>query len=143
AQQLVPIGSVATRAAQLEVLRDELVVSRALDNKSGIFSIIETMRHLHEQRDKIKANVNFVSTVQEETGLRGARTSTYEINPQIALSVDVTFASDHPETSKQLLGDVKLNGGPGLTIGGFTNPRVQSTSLPTACSCGYKCRHNL
>lgn len=104
AQQLVPLGSVATRAAQLEVLRDELVVSRALDDKSGIFSIIEALRRLHEQRDKLKASVHFVSTVQEETGLRGARTSTFEINPQMALIVDVTFASDHPETSKQLLG---------------------------------------
>jgi tetrahedral aminopeptidase len=50
AQQLVPLGSIATRAAQLEILRGELVVSRALDNKSGIFSIVEAMRRLHGSR---------------------------------------------------------------------------------------------
>ena len=132
AQQLVPLGSVATRAVQLEVLRGELVVSRALDNKSGIFTIVEAMRRIHDQRDKLKASVHFVSTVQEETGLRGARTSTFEINPQIALIIDVTFASDHPESSKQMLGDVRLHGGPGLTIGGFTNPRVYQLLVAAA-----------
>lgn len=143
AQQLVPLGSVATRAAQLEILRGELVVSRALDNKSGIFSIIEAMRRLHEQRDKLKASVHFVSTVQEETGSRGVRTSTYEINPQIALIVDVTFASDHPETSKQLLGDVKLHGGPSLTIGGFTNPRVYQLLVAAAANAGITYQYDI
>lgn len=143
AQQLVPLGSVATRAAQLEILRGELVVSRALDNKSGIFTIIEAMRRLSEQRDKLKASVHFVSTVQEETGSRGARTSTFEINPQIALIVDVTFASDHPETSKQLLGDVKLHSGPGLTIGGFTNPRVYQLLVAAATNAGITYQHDI
>jgi putative aminopeptidase FrvX len=143
AQQLVPLGSVATRAAQLEILRGELVVSRALDNKSGLFSIVEAMRRLHEERDKLKASVHFVSTVQEETGLRGARTSTYEIHPQVALTVDVTFASDHPETSKQLLGDVQLNGGPGLTIGGFTNPRVYNLLVAAATDAGIAYQYDI
>ncbi len=143
AQQLVPLGSVATRAAQLELLRGELIVSRALDNKSGIFTIVEAMRHLHGQREKLKASVHFVSTVQEETGLRGARTSTYEINPHIALTVDVTFTSDHPETSKQLLGDVKLNGGPGLTIGGFTNPRVYQLLVAVATNADINYQYDI
>jgi tetrahedral aminopeptidase len=143
AQQLVPLGSVATRAAQLEILRGELVVSRALDNKSGIFSIVEAMRRLYEERDKLKASVHFVSTVQEETGLRGAQTSAYEIHPQIALTVDVTFASDHPETSKQLLGDVQLNSGPGLTIGGFTNPRVYNLLVSAATDAGIAYQYDI
>ncbi len=143
AQQLVPLGSVATRASQLEILRGQLIVSRALDNKSGIFSILEAMRRLHEQREKLKASVHFVSTVQEETGLRGARTSAYEINPHIALTVDVTFTSDHPETSKQLLGDVKVNGGPGLTIGGFTNPRVYKLLVAAATNAGINYQYDI
>jgi len=143
AQQLVSLGSVATRAEQLEILRGDLVVSRALDNKSGIFTIIEAMRRLNKERDAIKASVHFVSTVQEETGSRGVRTSTYDINPQIALIVDVTFASDHPETSKQMLGDVKLHGGPGLTIGGFTNPRVYQLLVTAATNAGISYQHDI
>jgi tetrahedral aminopeptidase len=143
AQQLVPLGSVATRAAQLEILHGDLVVSRAFDNKSGIFTIVEAMRRLYEQRDLLKASVYFVSSVQEETGSRGVRTSTYEINPQIALTVDVTFTSDHPETSKQLLGDVRLNGGPGLTIGGFTNPRVYQLLIAVATEAGITYQYDI
>ncbi len=143
AQKLVPLGSVATRAEQFELLRGDLVVSRELDNKSGIFTIIEAMRRLHMERDSIKAGVYFVSTVQEETGLRGIRTSTYEVNPQVALIVDVTFASDHPETSKQMLGDVKLHSGPGLTIGGFTNPRVYQLLVNVATNSGISYQHDI
>jgi endoglucanase len=136
AQNLVPIGSVVTRAVQLEQLRGDLVVSRALDNKSGIFAIVEAMRRLHMQRDKLKASVVFVSAVQEEIGSRGARTGAYEVNPSIAIAVDVTFASDHPQTSKHELGDVRLNGGPGITNGGFVNPRVYDLLVAAANEAG-------
>ncbi|MDQ2715866.1 MAG: M42 family metallopeptidase [Chloroflexota bacterium] len=129
AQQLVPIGSIATRAAQLEPLRGDLVVSRALDDKAGIFAVTEAMRRIYEQRESLKAEVNFVSAVQEEVGSRGAVTSAYGVDPAVALAVDVTFTSDHPQTSKQDLGDIKLNGGPVISIGGFINPRVYQLLL--------------
>ena len=124
AQKLVPLGSVATRAAQLETLRNELVVSRALDDKSGVFTVIEAMRRISIQREKLRAGVYFVSAVQEEVGSRGIQSSVYSVEPTIAIAVDVTFTSDHPGTSKNELGDVKLNGGPVITIGGHVNPRV-------------------
>ena len=132
AQKLVPIGSVATRIAVLEPLRDDLVVSRALDNKAGIFTLVETMRRLHAQRDQLNAGVYFVSAVQEEVGSRGARTSAYSVEPLIAIAVDVTFTSDHPESSKRDIGEVKLNGGPVITVGGFVNPRVHEMLINAA-----------
>lgn len=132
ARQLVPLGSAATRAVQLERLRGDLVVSRALDNKSGICSIIEALRRLHERREQLEAAVFLVSAVQEENGSRGSQTSAYTIDPQVALTVDVTFASDHPQTSKIQLGDVKLGGGPGITIGGYVNPRIYEGLMATA-----------
>ncbi len=132
AQKLVPLGSVATRAAQLEQLRGDLVVSRALDNKAGIFTLVETMRRLSTQREALKAAVFFVSAVQEEVGSRGALTSTYDVNPLIAVAVDVTFTSDHPGVSKHEIGEVKLNGGPVITIGGRINPRVYTMLVKAA-----------
>ena len=132
ARQLVPLGSAATRAAHPEILRGELVVSRALDNKSGICAIIEAMRRLHERREQLAAAVFLVSAVQEEVGTRGAQTSAYSVDPQVALTVDVTFASDHPQTSKIRLGDVRLGGGPGITIGGFVNSRIYQELMATA-----------
>lgn len=136
AQELVQIGSVATRAAELEPLRGDLIVSRALDDKSGVFAVAEAVRRIHEQRDKLKASVFFAVAVQEEVGSRGARTSAYGIDPLIAVAVDVTFTSDHPQTSKQEIGDVKLNGGPVITIGGNINPRIYSMLVAAADAAG-------
>jgi putative aminopeptidase FrvX len=138
ALRLVPIGSVATRAAQLENMRGDLVVSRALDDKSGIFAVTEAMRRIHAQRDKLKAGVFFASAVQEEVGLRGATTSAYAIDPQIAIAVDVTFTSDHPQTSKYEIGEVKINGGPVITIGGHINTRVYQLLRQVADQAGIQ-----
>ncbi|MGH2506130.1 MAG: M20/M25/M40 family metallo-hydrolase [Ktedonobacteraceae bacterium] len=124
AQKLVPLGCVATRANQLEHLRGDLVVSRGMDNKSSILTIMETMRLLHAQRDQLKAAVFFVSSVQEEIGGNGAALAAHGIDPQIALTVDVTFGSDHPQTTEVMLGDVKLGGGPTITTGAFVSPRI-------------------
>ncbi len=94
------------------------------------------MRRLHEQRDKLKASVFFVSAVQEEVGLRGAHTSAFGVDPLIAVAVDVTYTSDHPQTSKNEIGDVRLNGGPVITIGGRINPRVYDRLLAAADEAG-------
>ncbi len=136
ALELVPLGSAGTRAAELETLRGDLMVSRALDDKSGVFTLIEAMRRVHSKRDQLKAGVFFVSAVQEEVGLRGAHTSAYSVDPQIAVAVDVTFTSDHPGTSKTEIGDVRLNGGPVLSVGGNINPRIYQLLIKAAQEAG-------
>lgn len=136
AQELVPLGCVATRAHQLERLRGELVVSRGMDNKSSVLAIMEAMRLLHAQRDQLKAAVFFVSSVQEEIGGSGAALAAHSIEPQVALTVDVTFGSDHPQTSEMLLGDVKLGAGPTITTGAFVSPRVFQLLTETAQAAG-------
>ncbi|GCE25746.1 hydrolase [Dictyobacter alpinus] len=136
AKKLVPLGSVATRAAELERMQKDVIVSRALDDKSSLFALIETMRRLHEKREALKAGVFFVSAVQEEVGSRGAQTAAFSVDPLIAVAVDVTFTSDHPGTSKKDLGDVRLNGGPVLSIGGHINPRVYQLLVKAADEAG-------
>jgi len=136
AQELVPLGCVATRANELARLRGDLVVSRGMDNKSSILAIVETMRLLYEQREQLQAGVFFVSSVQEEIGGRGAALAAYGLDPQIALTVDVTFASDHPQTSEAMLGKVKLGGGPTITTGAFVSPRVYELLTEAARSAG-------
>ena len=136
AQELVAIGSIATRAAQLEKLHGDLVVSRALDDKSGVFTVVEAMRRLYGQREKLNAGVFFVSAVQEEVGLRGAHTSAFGVDPLIAIAVDVTFTSDHPQTSKHEIGDIRLNGGPVISIGGRINPRIYQMLIDAADEAG-------
>jgi endoglucanase len=136
AEELVPLGTAGTRAAELETLRGDVITSRALDDKAGIFTILEATRRIHAKRAALKAGVHFVSAVQEEVGLRGARTSAYSVDPLIAIAVDVTFTSDHPGTSKTEIGDIRLNGGPVISVGGNINPRVYQMLLKVAKEAG-------
>jgi putative aminopeptidase FrvX len=70
--------------------------------------------------------VTAVATTQEEIGYNGggARTSAYKLDPQVALVVDVTFATDAPGVEKKELGEHKLGGGPVLSRGSAIHPVV-------------------
>ncbi len=68
------------------------VTGKALDDRLGVYVGIEAVRRLR----KHKADVYFIATVQEEVGLRGARTSAFAIAPDIGVALDVTIACDMP-----------------------------------------------
>jgi putative aminopeptidase FrvX len=57
-------------------------------------------------------------------GLRGARTSAFDIDPDVGICVEVTFATDHPGVDKKAVGDVKVGKGPVLSRGANINPAV-------------------
>jgi putative aminopeptidase FrvX len=76
------------------------------------------------QERTLQVPVYCVSTVQEEIGLRGATTSSYGINPEVGIAVDVCHATDTPGNDKKQLGEIKLGGGPALYRGANINPRV-------------------
>jgi putative aminopeptidase FrvX len=136
ALRLVPLGSVVTRQARLQRLHGELVVSRALDDKAGLFAVLETLRRVAGQRSQLQAALCVVSSVQEEIGARGARTSAYGVNPAIAIAVDVIPTSDHPQTSAQENGEIKINAGPVLTVGAYIHPRIYERLVAAAAAAG-------
>ncbi|GHO43567.1 M42 family metallopeptidase [Ktedonospora formicarum] len=136
ALERVQIGSVGTRAAELETLHKDIIISRALDDKSGVFAVLEAVRRIHAKREQLKAGVFFVSAVQEEIGLRGARTSAYSVNPHIAIAVDVAPTTDIPGAPKTRMGEMVLNGGPILTIGAHINLRVYERLIKAAEEAG-------
>jgi endoglucanase len=124
AQQLVAIGDPITLADEFELLRNDLAVARAFDNRIGTFAVAEALRLLHESKRRLKAEVCAVSNIMEETGLLGARQIAYSLKPDVALVVDVTHATDYPTVEKSRHGDVKIGGGPTLTHGGGNHPVV-------------------
>ncbi len=69
-----------------------LITGKALDDRLGVYVGIEAVRRLR----KHKADIYFVATVQEEVGLRGARTSAFAIAPDIGVALDTTIACDIP-----------------------------------------------
>lgn len=70
-----------------------LVTAKALDDRIGCAILLRTMAELKESPHEI----SFVFTVQEEVGLRGAATSAYGVEPDLAIALDVTGTGDTPE----------------------------------------------
>jgi putative aminopeptidase FrvX len=124
AAELVQIGDPITLVDEFDLLRNDLAVGRAFDNRIGTFAVAETLRLLHSSKSKLKAEVCGVSNIQEEVGLLGARQIAYSLKPDMALVVDVTHATDYPTVSKAAHGNVKIGGGPAITHGGCNHSEV-------------------
>jgi endoglucanase len=120
----VRVGDPGVIDARLVQLGDGLIASRSIDNRIGAYIVLEALRLLAE--DRPAACVAAVATAQEEIGFAGggARTSAYRLEPQVAIVVDVTFATDSPGVEKKELGEHKLGGGPVLTRGSAAHPVV-------------------
>lgn len=120
----IRVGDPAVIDARLVELGEGLIASRSVDNRIGAFVVLEALRLL--AADRPRAEVTAVATAQEEIGYSGggARTSAYHLDPQVALVVDVTFATDSPGVEKKELGDHKIGGGPVLTRGSAAHPLV-------------------
>ncbi|HEX5499396.1 MAG TPA: M42 family metallopeptidase, partial [Thermomicrobiales bacterium] len=97
-------GDMVTLERRLEPAGD-CVMSKALDDRVGLFVMLEALR----ATGKTNAEIAAVATVQEEVGLRGARTAAFSVQPDIAIALDVTLAVDTPgaplESSVSRLGE--------------------------------------
>ncbi len=121
----VRVGDPGVLDAQLVQLGEDLIASRSIDNRIGAFVVLEALRLL-AQGERAAAQVAAVATTQEEIGYSGggARTAAFKLEPQVAIVVDVTFATDAPGVEKKELGEHKLGGGPVLTRGSAAHPVV-------------------
>jgi tetrahedral aminopeptidase len=121
-EALVSPGDTLTVELSCAELRNGLFTAAGLDDKVGVWTVMETLRLLHGK--PLEAAVFCVSTVQEEIGLRGASTSAYGIHPTVGIAVDVCHATDTPGNEKKQLGDTRLGNGPVLFRGPNINPHV-------------------
>lgn len=122
AEKLVALGDTATINAGWIELANGRVACRGFDNRIGAFIISDVLRQLKGKT--LKVAVHAVSTVQEEVGLRGSRTSAYAIDPHIGIAVDVGFATDFPGINAKIVGEAKLGDGPILHVGPTYNPAL-------------------
>ena len=120
AERVVAIGDYATIDGEYLPLKNDLIAARGLDDRAGAFVVAETLRRLSTMRCRVA--VYGVSSVQEEVGLRGARTSAFGIDPHVGIAVDVGFASDYPGIEAKIVGECKLGKGPVLHRGPNINP---------------------
>ncbi len=132
ARELVTLGDPVTFTLGYRSLRNGLAASPAMDDKVGLWVVMEALRLLHGK--ELQVPVYCVSTVQEEIGLRGATTSTYGIHPTVGIAVDVCHATDTPGNDKKQIGETKLGDGPVLFRGPNINPHVFDRLHATAQS---------
>jgi putative aminopeptidase FrvX len=128
----VRIGDPVTLALGYTELPNNRACSPAMDNKSGLWVVIEALRRASERG--LRVGLYAVSTVQEEIGLRGAKTSAHSIAPHVGIAVDVTHATDCPTIDKKEQGDVALGNGPVVYRGPNMNLKVTQRLLDVAAS---------
>ena len=126
-KDLVKIGDSITINRSLIELKNERVAGKALDDRAGLVALFECIKELSDLNHE--ADVYFVATVQEEVSMAGAITSTYSINPDIGIAVDVGFGTT-PELDKA--DSLDLGKGPGITLGGNIHPGLRKKLVSTA-----------
>ena len=98
AKDKVKVGDYVVMDEPLIEMGDK-IVSKALDNRIACWLGIEAVRGL--KKSKPKAEIHVVFTSQEEVGLRGARTASYSVQPDIGIGIDVTLSCDTPGVPEQ------------------------------------------
>ena len=120
---LVRIGDVGVIAGEPVELPNGRLVSRAMDNRLGCFVAFEAAR-LVAEAGGAPGDVYAAAVAQEEITFAGARTTAYSLRPDIAIVVDVTFATDQPGIDEKELGKHEFGSGPVLTRGSTLDPQV-------------------
>jgi endoglucanase len=124
-EALIQLGDVVTFQYEFQTLMGDRATARGFDNKMGSFIVAEALRLLKEDGGLDSGvGVYAVATVQEEIGLRGARTSSFSIAAQTGLAVDVNHAVDYPGVSKTRYGQLDLAKGPSVSRGANTNHKT-------------------
>jgi putative aminopeptidase FrvX len=132
ARSRVRPGDVAVISGEPIELPNERLSSRALDNRLGAYVALEAARAVAESGGG-PGDVAAVAAVQEEVGdFGGARTTVYALEPQVALAVDVTYATDVPGADPKDEGAHALGSGPAIGRGTTINPRVFELLAETA-----------
>jgi endoglucanase len=132
ARSLVRPGDAAIIAGSPLELRNGRIASRSLDNRLGSYVALEVARRVAGSGGT-SGDVAGVAAVQEEVGdFAGSRTIAFELEPAVAIAVDVTHATDVRGADPEEEGEHKLGGGPALMRGPSMHPRIFDLLYETA-----------
>ncbi len=130
AAAMVRVGDAGVWAGPPVDFPNGRLVSRSLDNRLGAYIALESARRIAEA--KAQVDVVAVAAVQEEIGLFGARTAAYAVDPDFALAIDVTPATDVPGGDARRAGAAKLGDGAIIGRGPTLNKRLVDLLVETA-----------
>lgn len=117
----VPIGSPIT-LYRPPIFKEHNFSAPYLDDRLGVYVLLEALRAARNTSVEIHA----VISVQEEVGLRGARTSAYGVDPDVGIALDITIASDTPGSDPTQM-VTELGKGVGITVmdgSSISDPRL-------------------
>ena len=123
ALEMVRIGDPAVIAAEPLTLDGSRLVSRSMDDRLGAYVALEALRRVNERGD-LGGRMAAIASVQEEVGLKGAATSAYAVEPDLAIAIDVTHANDTPGSEEKQGGKHPLGSGPVIGRGSTLSPKV-------------------
>lgn len=133
----VRIGDPIVWEGPLMHLQGDRYAAKAFDNKIAVLVLHEVLKQVKE----FKGTLYGAFTIMEEVGLRGAQTSVYPIDPDVAISLDISLAGDYP-TIKEGSSPIYLGKGPAITVasgsrtslqgGLLSHPKVREFLIQTA-----------
>ncbi len=106
----INVGTPVALDREVVELANGKLTGKAFDNRVGVAVMIEAVK-----RSKADITIHAVATVQEEVGLKGARTSAFAIEPDAAIAVDSCVAADFPGSETAHM-DIKLGKGAAITV---------------------------
>ena len=132
AERRLSVGDAGVVDSRTLDFPNDRIVSRSIDDRIGAFIVLEALRRYAEKPGA--ARVVAAATTQEEIAWHGggALVCAHSINPHVALVVDVTFATDHPNIEKKEIGEHKMGGGPIISRGALISPIVYTLLRDTA-----------
>jgi len=138
ARRLVAEGDPVVIAAEPVELANGRLVSRSLDNRLGVYVALEVARRVAKAGGAAGPMAG-VAAVQEEIGSHGARAMARGLQPDLAVVVDVTHATDAPGVSPGELGDHGLGDGPVITRGAIVSRPLNALIDEAARAEGIEC----
>ena len=123
ARRMVRIGDVAVISGEPVEFPGNRFVSRSMDNRLGCFVALEAAR-LVAEAGGAPGDVYAVAVSQEEITFGGAHTTAHSLRPDMAIAVDVTFATDQPGIDEKEVGRHTFGSGAVLTRGSTLDPTL-------------------
>lgn len=130
----IDVGCYGSYMPNFTEMENGIVKSKALDDRCGLAVLLEVLKGVSHKT--IGYDLYVVCSVQEELGARGARTAAAKIEPDIAIAIDVTHATDYPTMSPIKNCDLKLGKGCVLTYGPNIDKTLNDELLDASHRCG-------
>jgi len=134
--KVIDIGDQIAFESSAGILNENIYYGKAADNRIGCYAMLKVMEILAKSKD-LDAEIYACATVQEEVGLKGGKTSSFNVNPDFALVIDTTITGDVPGIEEKV-STIKLGKGVAITIieasgrGTIVSQKVRKLMLDTA-----------